>query len=101
MLARLEKEVDMLNRHLLVLQMVLKNEPIRIETLVTKTGYPSHKVRYSLRVLEEENIIRPSSQGAITTDDTAAFVNEFTATLDEVIELLNSMKIDERPELTH
>ena len=47
--------------------MVIENEPIGIVKMSNETGYPHHKVRYSLRVLEEENLIEPSSQGAITT----------------------------------
>ena len=76
MIDRLEKEVDMLERHLQVLKMVIENEPIGIVKMSNETGYPHHKVRYSLRVLEEENLIEPSSQGAITTDRTEEFVND-------------------------
>ena len=57
MIDRLEKEVDMLERHLQVLRMVIENEPIGIVKMSNETGYPHHKVRYSLRVLEEENLI--------------------------------------------
>ena len=59
MIDRLEKEVDMLERHLQVLKMVIENEPIGIVKMSNETGYPHHKVRYSLRVLEEENLIEP------------------------------------------
>ena len=85
----------MLERHLQVLRMVIENEPIGIVKMSNETGYPHHKVRYSLRVLEEENLIEPSSQGAITTEDTAGFVSD----LDEIVEKLEGMKIDEVPEI--
>ena len=52
----------MLERHLQVLRMVIENEPIGIVKMSNETGYPHHKVRYSLRVLEEENLIEPSSR---------------------------------------
>ena len=99
MIDRLEKEVDMLERHLQVLQMVIKNEPIGIVKMSNETGYPHHKVRYSLRVLEEENLIEPSSQGAITTEDTHDFVNDLDEKLDHIIDKLNGMKIDEIAEV--
>ena len=99
MIDRLEKEVDMLERHLQVLRMVIENEPIGIVKMSNETGYPHHKVRYSLRVLEEENLIEPSSQGAITTEDTAEFVNDLDSDLDEIVEKLEGMKIDEVPEI--
>ncbi|MFB6080871.1 MAG: hypothetical protein ABEJ81_07735 [Haloferacaceae archaeon] len=99
MIDRLEKEVDMLERHLQVLRMVINNEPIGIVKMSNETGYPHHKVRYSLRVLEEENLIEPSSQGAITTDRTAEFVDELDDKIDQTIGKLESMKIDETAEI--
>jgi predicted transcriptional regulator len=94
MIDRLEKEVDMLERHLQVLRMVIENEPIGIVKMSNETGYPHHKVRYSLRVLEEENLIEPSSQGAITTERTHEFVDELDGKVDEIIDKMESMKID-------
>jgi len=94
MIDRLEKEVDMLERHLQVLKMVLDNEPIGIVKMSNETGYPHHKVRYSLRVLEEEDLIEPSSQGAIKTDETAAFVEDLDGKLDSIAQKLEGMKIE-------
>jgi len=84
----------MLERHLQVLRMVIENEPIGIVKMSNETGYPHHKVRYSLRVLEEENLIEPSSQGAITTEETEGFVNDLDEKIDDIIEKLEAMKID-------
>ncbi len=94
MIDRLEKEVDMLERHLQVLRMVIDNEPIGIVKMSNETGYPHHKVRYSLRVLEEENLIEPSSQGAITTDRTESFVNDLDSKIEAIVGKLDEMKID-------
>ncbi|WP_396613035.1 hypothetical protein ACH9L7_07165 [Haloferax sp. S1W] len=99
MIDRLEKEVDMLERHLQVLKMVIESEPIGIVKMSNETGYPHHKVRYSLRVLEEENLIEPSSQGAITTERTQEFVDELDDKLDEIVAKLESMKIEEAAEV--
>jgi predicted transcriptional regulator len=99
MIDRLEKEVDMLERHLQVLKMVIESEPIGIVKMSNETGYPHHKVRYSLRVLEEENLIEPSSQGAITTDRTEEFVDELDEKLDDIIDKLESMKIESAAEI--
>ena len=99
MIDRLEKEVDMLERHLKVLRMVIENEPIGIVKMSDETGYPHHKVRYSLRVLEEESLIEPSSQGAITTEQTAEFVEELDGKLDETVDKIRNMRIDAPPEL--
>ncbi|WP_275740729.1 MULTISPECIES: hypothetical protein [unclassified Halorhabdus] len=99
MIDRLEKEVDMLERHLQVLRMVIENEPIGIVKMSNETGYPHHKVRYSLRVLEEENLIEPSSQGAITTDHTHEFVDDLDNKVDQTIEKLEGMKIEDAAEV--
>ena len=85
----------MLERHLQVLQMVIENEPIGIVKMSNETGYPHHKVRYSLRVLEEENLIEPSGQGALTTDRTGEFVADIDDRFDEISEGLDEMRISE------
>jgi len=95
MIDRLEKEVDMLERHLQVLRMVIENEPIGIVKMSNETGYPHHKVRYSLRVLEEENLIEPSSQGAITTESTQEFVDDLDDKVDVIVDQLQNMKIED------
>ncbi|MFB6228261.1 MAG: hypothetical protein ABEH88_06785 [Halobacteriales archaeon] len=95
MIDRLEKEVDMLERHLQVLRMVIENEPIGIVKMSNETGYPHHKVRYSLRVLEEENLIEPSSQGAITTESTQNFVDDLDDKVDVIVDQLEDMKIED------
>jgi predicted transcriptional regulator len=64
-----------------------------------ETGYPHHKVRYSLRVLEEENLIEPSSQGAITTEQTSEFVDDLDDKVDEIIDKLEGMKIEDAAEI--
>jgi len=84
----------MLERHLQVLRMVIENEPIGIVKMSNETGYPHHKVRYSLRVLEEENLIEPSSQGAITTERTSEFVDELDGKVDDLVDKMEAMKID-------
>ncbi|MGM0591591.1 MAG: hypothetical protein ACQETI_08195 [Halobacteriota archaeon] len=99
MIDRLEKEVDMLERHLQVLKMVIDNEPIGIVKMSNETGYPHHKVRYSLRVLEEENLIEPSSQGAITTDRTLEFFDQLDGKLNSIVEKLETMKIEDAAEI--
>jgi predicted transcriptional regulator len=100
MIDRLEKEVDMLRRHLEVLGMVIDSEPIGIVKTSNETGYAHHKIRYSLRVLEEESLIEPSSQGAITTDQTSAFVDELDGRIDAVSNKLGEMKPDNTAEMS-
>jgi predicted transcriptional regulator len=72
--------------------MVNENEPIGIVKMSNETGYPHHKIRYSLRVLEEEELIEPSSQGAISTEDTGNFLEELDEKLDVMADRLKGMK---------
>lgn len=96
---RVEKEIDMLTRHFQILQLVIQHEPIGIVKLSQHTGYPHHKVRYSLRVLEEESIIEPSQEGAVTTDKTQKFVNAHADVIDEILARLEAMELDDTTEL--
>jgi predicted transcriptional regulator len=71
---KIEIELEMLERHLLILKYVTREEPIGIMKLAETTGLPKHKVRYSLRILEHEGLIGPSMHGAVTTEKTKQFV---------------------------
>lgn len=94
MIDRVEKEVEMLARHLQIMQLVIEHEPIGIVKLSNEIGYPHHKVRYSLRVLEEENLIEPTDQGAIITDQTSEFMHHLDTKVDNIRDTLDEMKIE-------
>lgn len=64
----IETELDILRRHVLVLKTLKENEPAGIIKLSELTKHPQHMVRYSLRILEQEGLIEPSPQGAVTTE---------------------------------
>ena len=64
----LEKELDMLERHIEILKTIKENEPVGIINLSGITKHPQHTVRYSLRLLSQDYLINPSPKGAITTD---------------------------------
>lgn len=78
-------ELEMLGRHLVILKCVVENEPIGILKLAEVTKIPSHKVRYSLRVLEREGLIAASAPGAITTERTGHFLEELESMIDNFI----------------
>ena len=63
----IETELDILKRHILVLKTLKENEPAGIIKLSELTKHPQHMVRYSLRILEQDGLIEPSPQGAVTT----------------------------------
>ncbi len=89
---KVRSELEMLRRHLIVLRYVVENEPIGILKLAEETDIPSHKVRYSLRVLEQEKLIAASSPGAVTTEHTRSFLEGLEFTIDQLVETTKDLK---------
>lgn len=87
-----EKELDLLSRHLDVLQTVKENGPIGIIRLSQITGQPQHMIRYSLRTLEKDGIITPSPHGAVVTDKVHETLGTLESTIDELTTTLKGMK---------
>jgi predicted transcriptional regulator len=82
----------MLRRHLIVLKHVVDSEPIGILKLAEETRIPSHKVRYSLRVLEQEGLIAASAPGAVTTDQTKPFLLELDSMIEDLAKKTQDLK---------
>ncbi len=80
--SKIEFEMDLLQRHITMLKTIIENEPIGIIRLSEQLNYPQHKVRYSLRILEQEGLIEPSLEGAVTTDQ----LNNFLTRLSKILE---------------
>lgn len=87
----IETELDILKRHVLVLQTLKKSEPAGIIKLSELTGHPQHMVRYSLRILEQEGLIEPSPQGAVTTDSVQKAIPMLKAKLKEMNDTINDI----------
>ena len=83
---RIDNEVEMLDRHLRVLRLVIRNEPTGIVQMAEELSIPDHKVRYSLRVLEEEGLIEPTDQGATTTENLDGYVDRANDRIDDLQE---------------
>ncbi len=77
MLSNLKNEIDLVERHVQILKLVIENQPIGIIKLSELSEMPQHKVRYSLRVLEQRGIIRPSPRGAVSTKKAGEFIKRF------------------------
>ena len=85
-------EREMLARHLLILKCVVENEPIGILKLAEETKIPSHKVRYSLRILEQEGLISATAPGAVTTETTMPFLMDLDSMIDELVNGFSNLK---------
>ncbi len=80
----IESEVSILKRHVEILMLVIKYEPIGIIKLSEMTGYPQHMIRYSLHVLEQEDAIEPSPRGAVTTKKVKAVIENLKKSLSNI-----------------
>jgi len=80
----MESEMEILKRHIDVLKTLKENQPMGIIKLSEITNYPQHMVRYSLRILEQDGLIEPSPQGAITTVEVSKTMDLLKKTLGEI-----------------
>ncbi|MFZ3384392.1 MAG: hypothetical protein WA144_10755 [Candidatus Methanoperedens sp.] len=89
---RVHHELELLKRHLVILKKVIDSGPIGILKLSLETGIPDHLVRYSLRVLEQQGLIAPSTQGAIATKSAKDAYSEFKTELEKIKEIIEDIK---------
>ena len=80
----IENELDILKRHISVLETLQEQQPMGIIKLSELTGYPQHMVRYSLHILEHEGLIEPSSRGAVTTNDVSTIMKDLKEALQTI-----------------
>ena len=89
---RMESEMELLRRHLEMLKTISQEEPIGIISLSSRLGIPQHRVRYSLRVLEAEGLIKPTSKGAVISGELDDIKSRLTQLLDGICDKSSSMK---------
>ena len=91
MIQRLVDQLEKQARDLTVLETVIEHHPIGIVRLSKETGIPEHKVRYSLRMLENDDLIEATQQGAIPADDIEGTVAEINAGIEDLIARVEAM----------
>ncbi|HEY9247365.1 MAG TPA: hypothetical protein VIO11_11005 [Candidatus Methanoperedens sp.] len=89
---RVQNELDLLKRHIIVLKKVIESGPIGIMKLSLETGIPDHRVRYSLRVLEQQGLIAPSTQGAVATKTAHEAYAGFRIELERIYSIADEIK---------
>ncbi|MEI6795756.1 MAG: hypothetical protein WCK39_02730 [Methanomassiliicoccales archaeon] len=90
---KIESEIELLERHVTMLNTIIEHEPIGIIRLSELLSIPQHKVRYSLRILEQEGLINPSPEGAVTTERVDAFFDELNDILMQMDSTVNRLRI--------
>jgi len=92
MLKKMKDEIELLSRHIEVARAVANHQPIGIMKLSELLALPSHRIRYSLHVLEQLGYIRASPDGAVATVLTEELFVHLNDDLDELVHLLERMK---------
>ena len=85
-------EVELLARHIRVLRAVMDHQPIGIMKLSELLDEPFHRIRYSLRVLEQTGYIQASPAGAVATPLTGALFLTLDTDIEEIMSLLSSVR---------
>ena len=88
----IETELDILKRHIHVLKTLQDKQPMGIIKLSELTKYPQHMVRYSLRILEQDGLIEPSPQGAVTTGEVKNTMSLLKKTLQNISKSADELK---------
>jgi predicted transcriptional regulator len=92
MVERLTTQVEKERRDMRILKAVIEDGPIGIVKLSDRTGIPEHKVRYSLRMLENDDLIEPTPNGAIPAADLDERAERINDGLDSLIERLRTLR---------
>ena len=92
MVERLENQIEKERRDARILRTVIEYGPIGIVRLADETGLPEHKVRYSLRMLEEDGLVEPTPDGAVPGDDIGGRIEGINGGLEGLIDRLMGLK---------
>ena len=87
----IENELDILKRHIDILNVLQEQQPLGIIKLSEMTGYAQHMVRYSLRILEQEGLIEPSSRGAILTNKVSNHIKDLHSALNHISDIAKEL----------
>ncbi len=89
---RIREDLDLLRRHVTLFKAVEEHQPIGLIRLGKLSGHPQHHVRYALRILEQEGLVRPSQEGAVTTAKGKRFRGRLRALLEEMKETVETLR---------
>lgn len=87
----IKRELHLLERTIKILCLIENEQPIGINKISSKMNLPEHKVRYSLRMLQKENLIQPSPRGAQLTEKHDEFKGELRNLLNNINETACSL----------
>ncbi|HJJ46894.1 MAG TPA: hypothetical protein O0X32_01350 [Methanocorpusculum sp.] len=92
MLEKINGEVELLERHLVVMHEVVDHGPVGIMKLTNELHQSQHRIRYSLRVLEQRGYIKATPSGAMATEKAHEMLKNFNHNIDALIERLQLLR---------
>ncbi|CAI49625.1 HTH domain protein [Natronomonas pharaonis DSM 2160] len=92
MIDRLARQLRKEERDLLVLEIILQQHPIGIERIAEEAGLDEHKTRHSMRMLEDDDLIEPTPQGAVPTDGVEERIGRIHGGIDSLIDRMEELK---------
>ncbi len=90
----LKEDVELLERHISILRTVKENQPIGLIRLSEMTNIPKHRVRYSLKIMEQQGIIQATSEGAVVSDNYDQFMTDIADSVNALAEKVIALRDD-------
>lgn len=112
----LHRELALFERALRILTLVREDNPIGIRRLSKQSGHEHHETRAALRLLEDEEFIEATPEGAVPTKRAKIFLAGLGESLDDVsaridalsghsptqsLQLERASELERIPEATH
>ncbi len=88
----LREDLELLERHISILKTVKENQPIGLIRLAEITGIPKHRVRYSLKIMEQQAIIEATSNGAIVSEDYDEFMKNIVTSIEGLADQIDGLR---------
>jgi Uncharacterized protein conserved in archaea len=95
MIDRLRNQVEKEKRDMTILRAVVDGGPLGIVKLADRTDLPEHKVRYSLRMLENDEFVEPTPEGALPVENIGERLQATNDGVDELVARLERIRDDE------
>jgi predicted transcriptional regulator len=92
MIEKVKTEIELMQRHIEVLRTVVSHQPIGIMKLSELLDLPFHRIRYSLRILEQMGYIKASPAGAVATAEAEELLLHLNEEIEDMVSLLETMK---------
>ncbi len=89
---KLYDELELLSRHLKVLEIVKEKQPIGIVRIAQELEMGEHEVRHSLGILEEVGLIKPTPNGAMIKGNLRDELLNTAEVLDDVAQTAKVIK---------